>query len=88
MNNINNIPFQATHSGKCFTCQDIKPLDAMLKKDYHHEYECIDCKVDNENIKYRNFENYAVHKKTIENVLNDVDVPVSKLRALIKWCFG
>lgn len=84
--------FMSSNDGKCSECDEKKPLDSMVLK-YAREhpknvYECIDCKIDFENFKEKDFEEYKEHKETLIQVLDDEYVTNSKMKNLIKWCFG
>ena len=80
---LTDIPFQVCNDGKCDTCEDIKPLDTMVRKHYKKGlYECIDCHVEKEitNLKYL----YPKHVK-----LADIkDSSMSRMERLKIWVSG
>lgn len=67
-------------TGKCSDCEQHKPLDSMLRKEYKGVYHCIDCFVSNyDNLK----EGYEQFIKT-EN--KDEKIRISK--KILGWLFG
>jgi len=75
-------PFQSLNDGKCSTCEESRPLDMMLRVDYKKGlYECIDCKVDKEEVRLSVYDN--LQKRTVDLTINR-----GKLRKLIGWVFG
>lgn len=76
------VPFQSLHDGKCATCSEQKPLDAMVRKNYKKGvYECIDCKVDLEGMRLSMY-----NKQTKQNM--EFNIPKKKLDILLEWVFG
>ena len=78
---IRSIPFQANHDGKCDSCEEVKPLDTMVRKSYQKGlYECIDCKVDHEivNIKY-------LYPKSI---IQQQESNLTRIQRLRQWVMG
>ena len=66
--------------GKCDSCQEIKNLDMMVRKNYQKGlYECIDCKTDKDLYQYIDAPFCDVNVNNFED---------SKVKKLIVWCFG
>jgi len=81
---IRNVPFETNHAGKCDTCQEVKMLDTMVRKQRKGLYECIDCKVDSEPLLLYSDPNI----KGQVNVIETFDRPPSFFEKLKAWVFG
>ena len=76
--------FRADHKGKCASCGNLKPLDAMIKET-SRGYNCVDCVVQDEaqNLNYTQKNNDFSPITSEFKVIN-----VTKFNKLIRWCLG
>ena len=76
------VPFAVENEGKCMTCEDVKPLDEMIRRfGKKGKYHCIDCEVEVQNDVY-----FEIPKGT--NLLQIQKDDSGKVKRLIAWCFG
>jgi len=92
------IPSSVFYKGKCVECEDVKPLDEMVRKlGKKGLYWCIDCQVAHE-VGLHDFEDirlmymWWLPVKDVSKVSDPLVVSnvtsLSRLRKLVGWCFG
>lgn len=85
-------PFETTHTGKCNSCGQKKPLDMMSRADPKKGgvYDCLDCKIDKETRILEEEVNIESEKEYIKTGLLYAESQTKQrfVEKLMRWAFG
>lgn len=89
------IPSSVFYRGKCDTCQQVKPLDEMIRKFGRKGlYHCVDCELmvetGHEVEDIRAMWLWWLPQEDVSSKKVKVGSPISffKVKRLVAWCFG